>query len=101
MDGPQILYETPAEEFQVSRISLTQESGEIRLENANPAVLLVLGGMINISWENNKIITSQEYHQGQAILIPAVLNPVWLNCAGCAELIQATVPGGSTRQAGL
>lgn len=86
----EVVYRTPVEEFQVSRIRIASAI-ERPVENQNrPEILLVTNGQIVIKWDGNQ----QEFRRGQAFLIPAAMQGYRLSAISLAEVFRVTVPIG-------
>lgn len=63
-----IIYKTTAEEFEVSKLNL---SNQIKVnDNSEMFILIILSGEIKISFSNSEII----YKKGETVLIPSILN---------------------------
>ena len=63
-----IIYKTTAEEFEVSKLNL---SNQIKVnDNSEMFILIILSGEVKISFSNSEII----YKKGETVLIPSILN---------------------------
>jgi len=87
-DAAEMVYRTPASEFQVSRLRM--QPGRERAESAGdgPAVLLVTQGDVLIRWEGGQAA----FGRGQSVLIPALLGEFRLSAETSVELFKVTVP---------
>jgi mannose-6-phosphate isomerase len=91
-DIPEVLYQTPAAEFQVRRCKMQSNEERHRVTGSGLEVFLVTEGKIIISWRNRSESNEEEFHRGQSILIPAFLEEFKLLSKGRAELFEVTVP---------
>lgn len=90
----QATYQTPAAEFQVSRI--TVEPGNMtKLKGNGPRILLLTQGEISLAWRGDLEENKQNFRQGQSVLIPDLLKEIELTSTSSAELFQAEVPSVS------
>jgi mannose-6-phosphate isomerase len=87
-DAGEVVYQTPADEFQVGRLRL--EPGQKRAESTGggPAVLLATQGDVRIGWEGGET----ELRRGQSVLVPASLKAFSLLAETSVELFKVTVP---------
>jgi mannose-6-phosphate isomerase len=84
----EIVYRTPASEFQVSRLRMQQGQEGVESTGGGPAVLLVTKGDVLIRWEGGET----KLRRGQSVLIPAVLEAFSLFAETPVELFNVTVP---------
>jgi mannose-6-phosphate isomerase len=84
----EVTYQTPADEFQVSRLRM--QPGQERAESTGggPAVLLVTQDDVRIGWEGGET----KLRRGQSVLIPALLETFSLFAETPVELFSVTVP---------
>ncbi len=88
----EMVYETPAEEFRMSRLSLT--SGLIKKERTGgkPQILLVTKGEIVINWSPDSDVDRLELQKGQSVFIPALLKEFEIHADHSADIFKAIVP---------
>jgi mannose-6-phosphate isomerase len=84
----EVIYQTPAEEFQVSRLRM--QPGQERAESTGdgPQILLVTAGNILIGWEGGQAA----FGRGQSVLLPASLDRFDLKATAYSELFRVQVP---------
>ena len=81
-----IVYQTPAEEFELSRLKLT---APLKFNNNDEMkIILVLEGQVKIEWESNEMIISE----GEVYLIPAILQNYELSGGESATAYCVEVP---------
>lgn len=87
-NAPEVIYRTPAREFQVSRWRM--EPGERRSETTGGRleVMLVTRGEITLRWGSE----AETFRQGDSILIPAMLERFVVQAQSAAELFRVEVP---------
>jgi mannose-6-phosphate isomerase len=87
-DAAEIVYRTPAPEFQVSRLRM--QPGQERAESTGggPQILLVTTGEVLISWRGGEAA----FGRGQSVLLPAFLDRFGLKAAASSELFRVQVP---------
>jgi mannose-6-phosphate isomerase len=87
-DAAEIVYRTPAREFQVSRWRL--RPGEERAESSGGQVeiLLVTRGAVQLRWGAEV----ETFRQGESIFIPALLDGFTVRAESPVELFKAEVP---------
>jgi mannose-6-phosphate isomerase len=84
----EIVYRTPAREFQVSRWRM--QPGEERIEagGGRLEILLVVQGEVRLRWGAE----SETFRQGESILIPALLDGFTVKAENAVELFKAEIP---------
>ncbi len=86
-DAPEVIYRTPAREFQVSRWCM--QPGEERVEGGGrPEILLVTQGAVQLRWRGGE----ETFRQGESAFIPALLDGFIVWAESGAELFKAEVP---------
>ena len=90
-DG-EMIYKTPAEEFQVSYCIIHPGTVKKVLKRNSPEVLFLTKGRISLHWEENGQIQSAEFRQGQAVLTPAYLAEYSMSGVESSEVFRVTVP---------
>jgi mannose-6-phosphate isomerase len=97
-DAPSYVYPTPVSEFRVSKLAL--EAGQkINETDDSVRVLLILSGRIKLAWadgapyaETGTAFASLEAGRGQAVLVPASLVQIEIECLETCEIFKADVP---------
>ncbi len=93
LDRPEVVYQTPATEFQVSRWTMIGPHEEKKVVVNSPQVLLVTKGNCLISWGSGSQSGQEEFQQGQSVLIPAFLKEfTLLATTSLIELFKVEVP---------
>jgi mannose-6-phosphate isomerase len=84
----EIVYRTPATEFQVSRLRM--QPGQERAESTGggPQIMLVTAGDVLIGWEGGEAA----FGRGQSVLLPAFLGGFELKVPAPSELFRVQVP---------
>jgi len=86
-DAPSYVYRAPVSEFRVSKLAL--ETGQkISERNDGVRVLLVLSGRLRLAWADGNL----EAGRGQAVLAPASLEQIEIECLEACEIFKADVP---------
>ncbi|MBN1978496.1 MAG: mannose-6-phosphate isomerase, class I [Anaerolineae bacterium] len=87
-DAAEVVYRTPADEFQVSRLRM--QPGQERAESTGggPQILLVTAGEAIISWEEG----NAAFRRGQSVLLPAFLSGFELKATTSSEIFRVQVP---------
>lgn len=91
-DLREIVYETPAHEFQVSRCEIESDQKIVEITGYKPEILLVTEGQIRIHWENDSKKGVKIFKKGQSILIPAVLREYRIYTECRSEYFKVEVP---------
>jgi mannose-6-phosphate isomerase len=91
-DAPEVVYETPAPEFRLSRWKLGPGEEKLRLTGDGPEVLLLTQGEILVGWGGDSYRSERAFLRGQAILIPAFLPSYVVTTTTPAELFRVSVP---------
>jgi len=86
----EFVYETPTQEFRVSRLDLTTENQITVITRNRPEIWLVLKGKAILTWNMNS--QRQEFTQGQAIFIPACLNQFSAQSVPSSTIYRVQVP---------
>ena len=73
MKNDEVIYKTPAEEFEVSYSKKGAGCLEKIKSKDKPEVYLVTGGELNITWASAGKMMSQKFSKGESFLIPAFL----------------------------
>ncbi|MFL7795039.1 MAG: mannose-6-phosphate isomerase, class I [Anaerolineae bacterium] len=87
-DAAEIVYRTPAPEFQVSRLRMQPGQERADSTGGGPQILLVTAGEVIISREKG----NAAFQRGQSVLLPAFLGGFGLKAAASAELFRVQVP---------
>ena len=86
-NAPSYVYPAPVSEFRISKLAL--ETGQVIDESSDSVrVLLILSGKLKLLWTDGAL----EGRRGQAILIPASLMDVEMECLETCEIYKADVP---------
>jgi mannose-6-phosphate isomerase len=87
-DAAETIYQTPVDEFQVSRLRM--QPGQERAESTGggPQILLVTAGDVLIDWDGGEAA----FGRGQSVLLPAFLNRFKLKATASSELFRVQVP---------
>lgn len=86
-DASEVVYRTPAREFQVSRRRM--EPGEEWVETGSgPRIVLVTQGQVQLRWDGG----AETFRRGESILIPAILGRFTVCAENRVELFKAEVP---------
>jgi len=86
-DASEVVYRTPAREFQVSRRRM--QPGEEWVERGSgPRIVLVTQGQVQLRWDGGV----EAFQQGESILIPALLDRLTVKAESVAELFKTEVP---------
>lgn len=89
--GNFIIYKTDAKEFEVKRFDLRKE--EIIFENqSSPKILLVLKGVIKISFKNDNKFEPAKLSKGNSIFLPSILSNFKINSENASQFIIVSVP---------
>jgi len=91
-DLREIVYETPAHEFQVSRCEIESDQKKVEITGYKPEILLVTEGQIRIHWENDSKKDVKIFKKGQSILIPALLREYRIHAECRSEYFKVEVP---------
>jgi mannose-6-phosphate isomerase len=90
-DLPEVTYQTPFAEFQVSRWRM--EPGEEKSAiGSGPRVVIATQGDVLIHWGGDLESGEEAMRQGQSVFIPALLGKFQVKAIGFAELFMAQVP---------
>jgi mannose-6-phosphate isomerase len=86
-NAPSYVYPAPVSEFRVSKLAL--ETGQKIIEtNDSVRVLLILSGRLKLAWAGGAL----EGRRGQAILVPASLEQIEIECLEACEIFKVDVP---------
>lgn len=85
----EVVYPTPAAEFQVTRWQLEAGAGRTEAAQGKVQALLVTEGEVRLAWAATGAMALR---QGQAVLIPACLREYGLTAVRPAQVFRATVP---------
>lgn len=86
-DTPNYVYPAPVSEFRICKFEL--ETGQ-KLEESSDSVrvFLMLSGRVRFAWQDGTL----EARRGQAVLVPASLSQIALECLEACEVYKADVP---------
>jgi mannose-6-phosphate isomerase len=87
-DAAEMVYRTPASEFQVSRLRMHPEQERAESTGGGPVVLLLTQGDILIHWEGGET----KLRRGQSVLIPALVRVFSLLAETPVELFKVMIP---------
>ncbi|HUT21654.1 MAG TPA: mannose-6-phosphate isomerase, class I [Anaerolineae bacterium] len=83
-----VVYRTPACEFQVSRWRLAPGHEQRAALHERPEILLVLSGEVCVSWARGE----ETFRQGQSMLLPACLQGATVKAIRTTTVFRAEVP---------
>jgi len=86
-----VLYHTPFEEFQISKMIISQGDKKTILSNNFPEILLVTNEKIRLYWGEKNLMESMELKKGMSVFIPACLETVHICSDNQAELYRVSV----------
>jgi mannose-6-phosphate isomerase len=96
LEGPphadEVIYQTPADEFQVSRWELRPGRERTQTTRNSLRMLLVTRGSVRVCWKEGTQVNEATYRQGQSLLIPALLDEFSVRALGLAELFKVEIP---------
>jgi mannose-6-phosphate isomerase len=75
----EVVYNTPALEFEVSVFSKSSGYNRTIDSNGKPSVFLIMKGMLEITWESDGKLHNQKFISGESFLIPASLKRIELS----------------------
>jgi mannose-6-phosphate isomerase len=81
------VYKTPAEEFEIRRWSLPPDAEQTVRRDDTPAILLVIKGQIDLTWDSGKMTLER----GDSVFLPACLRAYAMHTQDGAMLFEATV----------
>ena len=87
-DAAEIVYHTPAREFQVSRWRMRPGEERSGASGGRLEILLVTQGEARLRWGDE----TETFRQGESILIPALLDEFIVRAESPVELFRAEVP---------
>jgi mannose-6-phosphate isomerase len=87
-DAAEIVYRTPAPEFQVSRRRMRPGEERVEASGGRLVILLITRGEVRLRWGAE----SEAFRQGESILIPALLDEFTVRAESPVELFRAEVP---------
>lgn len=84
----EVVYRTPAREFQVSRRRMRPGEEWVRTDSGRVAILLITQGEATLRWHDG----AETFRQGESILIPAMLDGFAVRAENPVELFKVEVP---------
>jgi mannose-6-phosphate isomerase len=84
----EVVYHTPAAEFQVSRWHLASTESKRAALRDRPEILLVLSGEVRVGWSGGE----ETYRQGESMLLPACLLGAVVEATAPTTIFRAEVP---------
>jgi mannose-6-phosphate isomerase len=88
----EVVYQTSAEEFELTRYEKTNSfSKKIKTVDA-PLVYLIISGMLSISYNHEGNNYSKSFQKGEAFLVPAILNEFVLSCQKFVQFFEVKIP---------
>ncbi len=91
-DSAEQIYQTPASEFRVSRLTLDSSTARQETTGNKLKLFLVTKGAAIVRWNSGSENAGMIVKQGQSILIPACLREFQLSTEASAELFKVEVP---------
>lgn len=91
-DSAEQIYQTPASEFRVSRLTLDSSTARQETTENKLKLFLVTKGAAMVRWHAGSENAGMIVKQGQSILIPACLREFQLSTEASVELFQVEVP---------
>lgn len=85
-----IYYDTPAEEFQISRIRMQNGFEQTNKTSGKPEIILILDGDITLSTNDGTI--KQNFRKGHSVFIPAIHHEYTIETSSESIIIKASVP---------
>lgn len=85
-----INYDTPADEFKISRIRMQQGFEQINKTSGRPEIILILDGNINLSTNYSAI--KQNFKKGHSVFIPAMYHEYTIQAESNSLIIRSSVP---------
>ena len=87
-DAPEVVYRTPAHEFQVGRRRMRPGEERAEVSDGRIEILLITRGAVRLGWDGEE----ETFRQGESILIPAILDRFTVRAESAVELFKAEVP---------
>ena len=87
-NAAEIVYQTPVDEFQVSRLRMQPGQERAELTGGGPQIMLITAGDVLIGWEGGEAA----FGRGQSVLLPAFLGGFGLKATASSELFRVQVP---------
>jgi len=84
----EVVYRTPAREFQVSRWRFPPGREQRAALHERPEILLVLSGEVRVGWARGE----ETFRQGQSLLLPACLQGATVKAIRTTTVFRAEVP---------
>lgn len=88
----QIVYQTPALEFQVMRRKMSANCEIQQFTGNQPEIMIVTEGNVEIQWGAKSTKEQKQLSRGQSVFIPAILNEYSLVAKTPAVVFKAQVP---------
>lgn len=89
---PEQIYQTPWEEFRVSRMEMGKNGQKILVAEDSPRILLDIKGDLVLEWEDRSEILSCDVKRGQAVIAPASLGKLAVYSKNEVEFYEVDVP---------
>ncbi len=86
------IYETPAPEFEIRRISLKKEESHLFGQSGGPEIVLILKGRVAFTWQFDEKHQTQAFHRSHSIFIPAMLGKIDAIAVEETEIFSVRVP---------
>lgn len=86
------IYETPAPEFEIRRISLKKEESHLFGQSGGPEIVLILKGRVAFTWHFDEKHQTQAFHRSHSIFIPATLGKIDAIAVEETEIFSVRVP---------
>ncbi len=86
-DAPNYVYPAPVSEFRLCKFEMAKGKKMVE-SNDSVRVFLIMSGRIKLSWLDDVL----EVRRGQAVLAPATLGSIEIECLEACEIYKADVP---------
>ncbi len=91
-EADEIIYHTPAAEFEVTRWKMKSGQKKYQSIGNKPQVLLITEGNIFIDWNTDVKNNQEKFRRGQSILIPAALKEFTITAENSVTLFKVEIP---------
>lgn len=88
----EVIYKTPADEFEVSRYHKNNSFEKDCKSNGKPSIYLVYDGVLTVDWSNGEEKYLQKFSKGESFFIPACLSEYRISSETGAEYFEVEIP---------
>ena len=92
MKNDEVIYKTPAEEFEISYFNKNAGYSKKIKSNNKPEVYLISVGDLNVRWETESGTMSQKFSMGESFFIPAFLSEYEISVEEEAGFYRVEIP---------